>query len=192
MKREIRILAIDDCSFNFKDKMVSVIAVLFRGGSFLDKFEMFKIEKDGDDATEKIIKMVNKNEYKAQLKLIMLKGITLGGFNFVDIKKVYKKTKISVLAVMRNSPNIRKFIKAGKKFNKNADRIIKEAGKIKPFIIKGKKLYVQNAGLKESEIKEVLKLTVLHANIPEPLRISNLISEGIKSNLVNSHSARNI
>lgn len=180
MKREIRILAINDCAFSFKDKIVNTIAVLFRGGSFLDKFEMFKIKKDGDDATDKIIQLANRNEYKAQLKLIMMKGITLAGFNFIDIKKIYRRTKIPVIVVMRNYPNIKKFLKAAKKFNKNAGKIMKAAGKIEKYSIKGKKLYIQTSGLNKKEIKELLQITVTHANIPEPLRVSNLISKGIK------------
>jgi len=87
VKEEIRILGIDDGPFTKDDKEVIVIGVVYRGGEFIDGLLRTFVEIDGLDATEKLAKMINSSRHKQQLKVIMLDGITLGGFNIVDVKK---------------------------------------------------------------------------------------------------------
>ena len=53
-KKEVRIIAWDDCAFEFKSKRVTVVGAIFRGGQFLDGLLSTAITKDGTDATAKI------------------------------------------------------------------------------------------------------------------------------------------
>ena len=85
IKKEIRILGIDDSNFTKSDKKVLVVGALLRGGFWIDGVVSTYVERDGLDATEKISKMVTKARYK-DLRAIMLKGITLAGFNLIDIE----------------------------------------------------------------------------------------------------------
>ena len=55
---------------------------------------------DGNDATDSLIEMVNKSRHQDQLGVIMLDGITFGGFNIVDIKKVFQETGVPVIVIM--------------------------------------------------------------------------------------------
>ena len=58
MKKEIRVIGIDDAPFNKeKDREVLVIGTFFRGGSFMDGLVSCKVALDGSDSTDKIIKM---------------------------------------------------------------------------------------------------------------------------------------
>jgi len=101
IKEEIRILGIDDGPFTRNDKEVIVIGVIFRGGEFLDGVLRTYVAVDGLDATERLSKMINSSKHKQQLKVIMLDGITLGGFNIVDIKKLYSEVKIPIIVINR-------------------------------------------------------------------------------------------
>ena len=179
VKKEVRILGIDDSPHTRKDKEVLCVGVIYRGGNYLDGLLSFKIKKDGKDATEKIIKSVNKSRHKNQLQLIMIDGITLAGFNLVDIKEVNKKTKLPIIAVMRKRPEMKKFLKALKRINKKGEKIIRKAGKIFKLKINRKNLYIQLAGISEKKAEKILKLTSLHSLIPEPLRVAHLIASGI-------------
>ena len=61
VKKEIRVLGIDDAPFDkFKDKKCLIIGVFFRGGNFLDGVLSSKVAVDGSDSTAKMIKMVRK------------------------------------------------------------------------------------------------------------------------------------
>ena len=89
MKKQIRILGIDDAAFDkFNDKEVIVIGTVFRGGDFMDGVMTCKVKVDGDDATNKLIEMINKSKFKTQFRAIMLDGIAVAGFNVFDIKLV--------------------------------------------------------------------------------------------------------
>ena len=81
MKPEIRVLGLDDAPFERDDEEVLVVGTIFRGSNFMDGLLSTEVAVDGDDATGKIIKMVNSSRHKPQLKVIMTDGIAFGGFN---------------------------------------------------------------------------------------------------------------
>ncbi|MCX6816194.1 MAG: DUF99 family protein [Candidatus Aenigmarchaeota archaeon] len=176
-KKEVRIIAWDDCAFSFSQKSVTAVGVIFRGGDFIDGLLAVKIKKDGLDATEKIANAINKSRHFDQLSIIMLNGITFAGFNVVDIKKLEKKTGMPVIAVMRDMPDMKKFLLAMKRVNKYSLRlkIVKAAGKIHKY----KDIHYQKAGLTPKACEEILKLTCTRAKIPEPLRVAHLIASGL-------------
>jgi len=90
--------------------------VVFRGGDYLDGAFKTEVSIDGMDATKILIKLLNKSRHKEQLRVVMLKGITFGGFNMIDISKIYDRTKLPVIVVNRKKPNLEKIKKALKHF----------------------------------------------------------------------------
>jgi endonuclease V-like protein UPF0215 family len=182
IKEEIRILGVDDGPFTKKDKEVIVIGVIFRGGEFLDGLVRTYVDVDGLDATEKLSEMINSSKHKQQLKVIMLDGITLGGFNIIDVKKLYSETKIPVIVINRKIPDL-KSIKTA--LEKNFDdfekrwKMILNAGKIKEVKLEKFSIYYQNLGLEDEEAEEIILVSTKHAQIPEPLRVAHLIATGI-------------
>ena len=183
IKKQIRVLGIDDASFDkFKDKNVLVVGVVFRGGDFLDGILSTNIKIDGKDSTNKLIKMINSSRHKGQLQYIMLNGIALGGFNVIDINKLYKKTKFPVVVVIRNYPDLLKINKALTKLKKeDAILLLKKAGKIYKAKVKNKNIFIQISGLSLEKAKQIIKLTASRALIPEPIRVAHLIATGIKN-----------
>lgn len=183
LKSEIRILGFDDGAFTPRSReLVPVIGVIFRGGKFLDGVLKTEVEVDGMDATEKIIKLVNSSRHKQQLKVIMFDGITMAGFNIVDIKKVFEETKLPVIVVNRKLPDLDKVKRALKKFKDFEARwkAVENAGPLKECYVKEfKKLYFQSIGVKDDVGKEIIKLSCTRGNIPEPLRIAHIIATGI-------------
>ncbi|MEM5766546.1 MAG: DUF99 family protein [Candidatus Aenigmatarchaeota archaeon] len=183
LKSEIRILGFDDGAFTPRSKeLVPVIGVIFRGGKFLDGVLKTEVLVDGNDATEKIINLVNSTRHKQQLKVIMFDGITLAGFNMVNVKKIFEETKLPVIVINRKMPDLTKVKKALKRFKDFEERwkAVENAGKIKECLIKDfKKIYYQNIGVDDFTAKEVIKLSCTRGYIPEPLRIAHIIATGI-------------
>jgi len=183
IKREIRIVGFDDGPFTPRTKgKVPVIGVVFRGGDFLDGVIKTEIAIDGMDATDTMIKIVNQSKHKEQLRVIMLKGITIGGFNMINIFKLYKKTGLPVIAINRKGPNLKKIKTALQNFDDFEDRwkCIEDAGKInKMKIEKDKNIYFQFKGLKQNEVEEVIRLSCTRSLIPEPLRVAHLIASAL-------------
>jgi hypothetical protein len=162
--------------------MVPVIGVVFRGGKFLDGALKTEVQVDGMDATYKIVKLINNTRHKQQLKVIMFDGITLAGFNLVDIKEVNEKTGLPVIVINRKMPDLKKVERALKNFKDFDERwkCIINAGEIKSCAVKDfKKIYYQAAGLDDEEAREIIKLSTTHSYIPEPLRVAHLIAEAV-------------
>lgn len=184
IKREIRILGFDDAAFDHESagKSVPVVGVIYRGGNFIDGMLRTDITIDGMDSTDKIIKRVNSTRHKQQLKVIMFDGITLGGFNIVDICKLQERTGLPVIVINRKMPNLQEVQKALKKFKDYKKRwaLIKKAGALKPCTLKGgKKLYYQSVGLSDEKTEDIIILSSTHSFIPEPLRVAHLIATAI-------------
>ncbi|HDI11964.1 MAG TPA: DUF99 family protein, partial [Candidatus Bathyarchaeota archaeon] len=107
IKPEIRVLGVDDGVFIPHSKgLVDVVGVVFRGGYWLDGVMRTEIEVDGLDATEKIASMIIESPHYKQLRIIMLSGITFAGFNVVDIKELYSRTELPVIALTRDLPKM--------------------------------------------------------------------------------------
>ena len=106
LKKEIRVIGIDDAPFNkFRKGNVLVIGAVFRGGSWLDGILSTKVSIDGNNATRKLIEIINKCKFKPQLQCIFLDGIAVGGFNIVDIEKIYETTALPIITITRDEPD---------------------------------------------------------------------------------------
>ncbi len=181
IKEEIRILGWDDGSFCKGEKgKVILVGTIFRGGSFMDGILKTEIKIDGLDVTMKIVKAVKKTKHK-DLRVIMLGGITFGGFNFVDIKELYRKTGLPILVIIRRKTNMKKFREAMKRLPNFEKRwkAVENAGDFFRILLKGKGIYFQKIGLTEEEAKKIIRLTAKRGLIPEPLRVAHLIASGI-------------
>jgi len=185
IKPEIRVLGVDDGVFTPRNKgLVPVVGVVFRGGYWLDGVMHTKIKIDGFDATSKIASMILNSPHYKQLRVIMLNGITFAGFNIADIKKLNDKTKLPIIAVTREKPNIDQIRKALKNLPKSEDRwkAIKNAGRIFEIFAdrsKNEKIYMQISGILEEDAKRIIQMTSTRSNIPEALRVAHLIASGL-------------
>jgi endonuclease V-like protein UPF0215 family len=185
-KSEIRILGFDDAAFENEDKWerekskeVPVIGAIFRGGGFLDGALRTDVTIDGLDSTDKLIKLINGTRHKRQLRVIMIDGITFGGFNIVDIQRLYEETGLPVIVFNRKMPDLERVRKALKNFGDYEKRweLIEKAGEIKPHRLKSdKKVYYQAVGLSDKETKEIISLSSTRGQIPEPLRAAHMIA----------------
>ncbi len=186
IKKEVRILGIDDGPFNFrKDKKALIIGVMFRGGSFIDGVMKSETDVDGKDITQTIIDMMKKTRHK-DLRVIMLGGITYAGFNIADIKQIFNETHIPVIVVVRKFPNFEKIKNALKNFTDFEERwkLIEGTGKPKKVKVKsvdGRQgfVYIQKCGINLSDAKEIVKISTTRGLMPEPIRIAHIIASGI-------------
>ena len=177
MKKEIRVIGIDDAPFNkFKKGKVIIVGTIFRGGSWLDGVLSTKVKIDGTNATDKLINMINKYKFMPQLQCIILDGIALGGFNIVDINKLNQKTKLPVMVVIRKYPDFKKIKAALQKLKKSSKyKLIEKAGEVHKI----QKIYIQLAGIPLEDAKKILKITCTRSLLPEPIRTAHLIAAGI-------------
>jgi uncharacterized protein len=182
IKSEIRVLGVDDGKFiPHVQGAVLVVGVVFRGGCWVEGVMHTDIAIDGFDATERIVSMINSSSHRKQLRLVMLNGITFGGFNVVDIHRLNLATNLPVLALTRHKPDLEAIHKALNNLPKSEERwkTILDAGKIIELSCRGKKIYIEAAGISEADAKEVIELTSTRSSFPEPLRVAHIIASGV-------------
>ncbi len=175
MKQGIRAIGIDDGPRARTTLIVGVVMRPSRIEAFLSTF----VEEDGNDATRKIIEMIEKSRQREQIHVIFVNGIAVAGFNLVNYKKIARVLKIPVIVVTENKPNPERIRKSLEKW---PEKLIEwkemEAPAYEANFGKGT-VYFQYAGCSKKQALEFIKTFTINSKIPEPLRIAHLAAAGI-------------
>ena len=181
IKKQIRILGVDDGPFRFDQDKTLVIGVVMRGNGYLEGVLKREIEVDGKDSTDVILDMIKKTRHRDQIRVIMLDGIALGGFNIVDIDRLYKECEIPVITITREKPNFDMILKTLQmKFSDWRERwnMVKD-NKIYEIETPHNPIYISCKGVSVEEAKEIIKISTIRGAIPEPIRIAHIIASGV-------------
>jgi uncharacterized protein len=135
------------------------------------------VTKDGADATAVIARMVLSSQFAQHIHAVLLSGISVAGFNVVDIHELAARIARPVLVVARRPPRLVKIHDALVHLPDGEPKwtLIERAGAMQPL----RGLCVQRAGLDLVQAAEMLEATTLHGKLPEPLRLAHLIAGGI-------------
>jgi endonuclease V-like protein UPF0215 family len=181
IKPEIRVLGIDDGKHVFRSKTrVPIVGIVFRGGLWLDGVMSTTVLVDGFDATEAVSQMITSSPHYRQLRVIMLSGVTYAGFNIIDIVALNETTKLPVIAITREKPNLDKIRSALGNLERSEERFntLLRAGEIVNVKINVNKIFMQTAGILCEDAQKIVALTSTRSSIPEPLRVAHLIASG--------------
>ncbi len=183
VKPEIRVVGFDDGTFSFSSKLFRertiLIGVVMKGSKEVVGVLARWITVDGKDATEKLIDAVKNSRFK-DLRVVLLKGITYGGFNVVDLERLHRETGLPVIVVVRKRPDLNAMELALRKHFGDAEERIALLRKAPPLVeaIPGK-LYIQAVGVDEKTAKEIVRVTTRTGFIPEPLRLAHMIASAV-------------
>ncbi len=182
VKPEVRILGVDDAAFRFgQDDPCTLVGCVFRAGKFLEGVIMRDVSVDGADATDQIISMVNDTRHRDQVQVILLDGVSFGGFNVVDGDKLVEHTGKAVIAVTRKNPSKQNMENALKHVENSEERFqtIQNWGVAKPFEQDNGKIYFQSKNISEENARKVLKYACTRSLIPEPVRVAHMIGSAL-------------
>ena len=184
VKPEIRVLGIDDGVFTpHSNELVDVVGVVYRGGYWFDGFMHTRVHVDGLDANEQLAEMIVRSPHLGQLRVVFLNGVTLAGFNVVDIEALWRETGLPVVAVARDKPDfvdIRKALQNLSHSERRWDAIEKAGEMFGVHTREGEQpVYAHAAGLSEAVARRILKSTSTRGNVPECLRVAHLIASGL-------------
>ncbi|MFP8964990.1 DUF99 family protein [Pokkaliibacter sp. CJK22405] len=176
-KRTLRTIGIDDMPFNIgQPDLVSITGIICTGTRFEGMLKS-DITQDGMDATQKISQMILNSKFYRQLHAVLIDGITLGGFNTLDLSKLSEELKIPCIAVMRKAPDMDAFKKAIENLPHSDKRFaaLHRAGDV----LQKDGYYFQVKGCSTEVAAIVLAQSTLHGKIPECLRMSHLINSAL-------------
>jgi len=173
MKPGARVLGIDDSPFTKEDERVLVVGVVWREGA-VEGVLSTHVARDGLDSTEKLERMVGSSKFLPQIRLIVMHGVTLAGFNIVNIRDLSEKLSVPVIGVTRKRPCTAAVGKALRNFPDCGERLelIRSAG---PVVRIGT-IHAQLAGIGADEARKFLSS---FEGIPEPVRLAHIIGSGV-------------
>ena len=183
VKPQIRVVGFDDGTFSFSSKLgrgkTVLIGVVMKGSQEVVGVLSRWITVDGRDATDAMIDAVLSSRFK-DLRVILLRGVTYGGFNIVDVERIYRETDLPVVVVVRKKPGLKAMESALRKHFPDAEERIELLRGAPPlFEILPGKLYLQAVGVDERTAEEIVRVTTKTGLIPEPLRLAHMIASAV-------------
>ncbi len=178
VKRFSNVIGFDDAPFP-PDYVgnVAVVGVVFTSLQFTGVI-IGQVEKDGADAAEKLARLIAHSKFAEHVQLIILQGITLAGFNVVDVFYLHEQLGLPVLVVSRKLPDmaaIQKSLTTRVRGGEQKWALIEKLGAMEA----AGKVYVQRVGLSWNEAMAVVERFAIHSHLPEPLRTAHLFAGAI-------------
>lgn len=181
VKHQIRVLGVDDSPFTFKTKKAMVVGVVARLPMYIEGIMQTEITVDGSDANEAIIAMVARSRYREQVRLILFDGVTVGGFNVIDIQRIHRETGIPCATITREMPDFERMGDALRAhFPDWKERL--DVIKRNPLLKVGPRhhsVFATLSGMDAESLEEILSECTVQGRLPEPLRIAHLISSAM-------------
>ena len=165
IKKEIRILGIDDGPFTPRSKGSAVIiGVIYRGNDLLEGVIQESITVDGSDATDKIVHLIRSSKFYEALKVVMLYGITVGGFNVIDPRVLYEELGLPIIIIIEKKPDL-KSIKKALTYIRNGEekwKIIENNSEFKVYEFENHDhpIYFSIIGIEEDDVRFIIKFSI--------------------------------
>lgn len=185
MKPHVRVLGIDDSPFSFSDRKnsrVTVIGVVMRLPNYVEGVMRSRLTIDGEDGNVVLAKMINSSRFKEQVRLVMLDGVAMGGFNVIDIEALNEETGVPVASVTRDPPDLVRMEDALRKHFVDWEHRIQIVTRSPLFEVPTahKSLQVAVAGIEEVEAADLIRSSIVRGALPEPIRIAHLIARAVE------------
>jgi endonuclease V-like protein UPF0215 family len=97
----MRIVGVEDGSFQKGVTKKAVIAAILLLGSKIEGTKVCKIAVDGLDATDKLSEMLSEWEFD----VVLLSGVSFAGFNVIDPETIFEKFNQSVIVISSTKPD---------------------------------------------------------------------------------------
>ncbi len=178
MKQQVRVLGIDDSPFSLADESVLVVGVVVRLPNYVEGIMKTSCKVDGSDGTDALIQMINQSRFRSQLKLVMIDGVALGGFNVIDISRLFKEVGIALASITRDYPDMERIERALLTYFPNGrERLeIVRSHPLTEIGTEHNSIWAAVEGLDRSEAERLIRASTIRGAIPEPLRIAHLIA----------------
>ncbi len=183
----VRMLGVEDGSFNprkLQRRGKTVLCGVLTHGFRVEDVFLRLIEVDGLDAAEKLLDMASKID---SLNVILLGGVTFGGFNIIDPVAVNEGLKVPVIVVTTERPDNEAVLSALKKHFEDwrlRYRVFERLASVSPIYEaklnpKENPVFLEVVGMGFERALELLRRVTVRGRVPEPLRIANRVAKAL-------------
>ncbi|RLG41721.1 MAG: hypothetical protein DRO05_03195 [Thermoproteota archaeon] len=174
MKKNLRLLAIDDSPFKRDyDETTFLVGLTFRGMT-LERADKVRITIDGEDAQRGIVRLYEMGGREANI--ILLHGTTFAGFNIVDIVSLRRQVGVPIAAFLEKPPREQLIIKTLERLFPAKIHIFLSNPAYEEFNTPRGILYCARVGISESEIQDLISTYTIESKLPEPIRIAHIVA----------------
>ncbi|MDH5816089.1 MAG: DUF99 family protein [Candidatus Nezhaarchaeota archaeon] len=188
----MRFLGVEDGSFTphkFQSKGKTILCGVLTNGLRIEEVSLRLIDVDGLDATEKLLDIA---KHLGSLDMIILGGVTFGGFNIIDPVIVHEELKVPVVIVTAEKPDNEAVFNALKKHFKDWKiryEVFEKLASISPIYEvklnpKENPTFLEVVGIEFEKAFEILRRITIRGRIPEPVRIANRIAKAVSRALL--------
>ena len=176
-RRHIRVIGFDDAPFSpTRGSPVQLAGVVCRD-TRMEGLLWGRVTRDGSDATETLIEMLQTSKFAAQVHLVLIDGLAFGGFNLVDLPTLARHLERPCASVMRRLPDLPAITAVLQRFDDSERRLelLRRAGPIHsagPF-------HFQLHGGRPDTFGAVLERLTDTGKVPEALRLAHLIGSAV-------------
>lgn len=178
----MRIVGVDDGAFHpskKREQQALIVAVLFQDLQILG-FRMGRIGVDGRDANKILTSLLRGMRFD----VVMLSGVTFGGFNVVDIAKLCATIGRPVMAIIGDKPDneaVKNALREHFRDWKERWRMVQAAGRIYSFkpLPDEPSLYFEVRGASPRLAKKWIAATSRISRLPEPIRVAGIMAKGL-------------
>lgn len=156
---------------------VLLIGAVYAGGR-LEGVVSGRVRRDGVNSTRVISRLVAGSRFAPHLHAVLLQGVTVAGFNVVDLHRLHRELNRPVIAVARRRPDlgaIRKALLTRVRGGGRKWRLIENLPPMEPAA----GVFIQPVGIGLAAAEALVTALALHSRIPEPLRTAHLIAAGV-------------
>lgn len=176
-----RVYAFDDAPFTFRDRRTPLVGLVVTLPGYVEGVLRGEVTVDGRDSTDVIMALVKGSPHREATQAVMLDGITVGGFNVVDLDRLHEACGLPVITVTRRRPDLAAMESAMTRHVPEAAdlRRLLRAHPLVPFPRDPQPLWVSCVGATEGEARALLRKSFVRGSFPEPLRLAHLFASAI-------------
>jgi uncharacterized protein len=175
--RTLRAIGFDDAPFARRaGARVTLVGAVCAGTRF-EGLVVGRVRRDGRGATDELCRLLVGGKFLPQLHLVLLDGLSFGGFNLVDLEALARRIGRPCVAVMRRPPDLAAVERAVRRLPRPERRlrVIERAGPVHlapPFAF-------QVRGAAPGQVAEALARLTDRGHVPEPLRLAHLVGAAV-------------
>ncbi|UCG72292.1 MAG: DUF99 family protein [Chromatiales bacterium] len=169
------VVGFDDAPFDRNHRGdVPVVGAVFNGPR-LEGVLLGKVRRDGANATQKLAELIGGSRFAPSLQAVLLQGVTLAGFNVVDVQGLSERVGLPVVAVSRRKPDLAKIRRALLGSVPGGARKWQLVAQLEPPRRHGG-VYLQRANIDWRTAVALVDRFAINSKLPEPLRTAHLVA----------------
>jgi len=181
-KPHLRVIGVDDGSFTRRQRYAPLVAVALSLPGTVEGVLVSRVRVDGNDATDQIIALLSNTPHLVGARAILFDGVSVGGFNLLDLDRIHRALGRPVISVTRRPPDFPSIRAALAKYFprefRTRWRLVRRHPPF-PSPTSGQPLWISTVGATRTQAREVVRRATSVGHSPEPLRIAHLVARAL-------------